>query len=529
MKKIVSIFMALVMLASSGMINIFYAADVTYSLSAEEQDIYLKGTYKRNIKTVPAGADTSSAVWFSSDESVASVESDGTVHANAKGTATIIVEIGSDTFTYRVRVVNPTLGDKAKSLYLGTQYTLSVKGGSGKVRWKTSDRKIATVKNGVVTAKKPGKATITATRNGVTMQCKITVLKPALKKAKVNLQLGQKARLKVLGGTEKPKWTSSNPSVVYVNANGAVKGRKLGKATITATVNGYKLTCRVNVYSHMLSRSSLTLEAGSSQKLTVTGGSGKVTWKSANPKVASVNANGVVTGKSAGTTTVTATKNGFKLNCKVTVRVTNLEPPVGKENIVEAYCDAVNKAKNESNFKLHFVSDPTFTITRSNDIKNKILYTLLLEGFFADVDKTYTVKDGKIDGKKKPTAVIAPLGQACKLDPSGVARASATKSGSGYIIEMTLVKEKAFFSGTGSNTCVYNKAVSMPINLSALQIADDDDFSKITVTYTGTKVKAKIDNRGRLLSLVVTAPQTFRVDTDFSADITDRDTYTFSY
>ncbi len=521
--------MVLVMLASSGLLNVFEAADVTYSLTTEEQDIFLGQTYQRKIKTVPAGADTSFAVWLSSDESVASVDEDGTVHANQKGTAVIMVEIGSETFSYRVRVVNPILSDKTKSLYFGQTYTLSVRGGNGKVRWKSSNRKVATVKNGVITTKKPGKAVITATRNGLEMQCKLTVLKPALKNAKVNLQLSQKARLKVLGGTEKPKWKSSNPSVVYVNANGAVKGRKVGKATVTATVNGYTLSCKVAVYSHMLSRSSLTLEAGSSQMLTVSGGSGKVAWKSSNPKVATVNAKGVVTGKSSGTATITATKNGFKLNCKVTVRVTNLEPPTGKANIVEAYCDAVNKAKSATDFKLNAVSDPVFTITRSTDTKNKIIYTILLETFFSDSNKTYTVKDGTIDGKKKPTSVIPPLYQNCKLDPAGVAKASAKKDGSGYLIELKLVKEQAHFSGTGANTCVYNKAVSMPINLSVLQIADDDDFSKITVTYTGTTVSAKIDNRGRLVKLVVTAPQTFRVDTNFSANITDKDTYIFTY
>lgn len=526
-KRFFAFVLAFVLLLTS--VPFAFASGVTYSLSTEEQDVFINGTYKRKLTTVPAGADTSSAVWLSSDESVAAVDEDGTVHALQKGTAVIMVEIGGETFSYRVCVVEPILSSKTEKLYLGNQTTLTVRGGSGKVRWKTSDKKIATVKNGVVTAKKVGKATITATRNGFTMQCKVTVLKPAFKNTKLNIQLGEKAKLKVNGGTQKPVFKSSDPSIVYVNANGRVLGKKLGKATVTATVDGYTLRCTVTVFSHMLNRSSLTLEAGSSQTLTVIGGSGKTTWKSSNTKVASVNAKGVVTGKSAGTANIIATKNGFNLVCKVTVRVTDIDVPEGKENIVSAYCEAINKAKNTKNFKLRAVSDPSFTITKSGETADRIIYTILLETFFADSDKSYTFKNGKTDGNKSPTAVIPPLYQSCNLSAKGVSSAKAKKDGSGYIIEMNLVKEKAYFSGTGSNSCVHNKAVSMPLNLSVLQIADDDELADITVTYTKTNVVAKIDNRGRITSLVVTAPQIFRVNTNFEAKITDKDTYTFSY
>ena len=136
------------MLFSSGIVNVFFAADVRYYMSEEEQDIFIKGTYKREIKTVPAGADTSFASWLSSDESVATVDGDGTVRARKKGTAVIMAEIGSETFSYRVRVVNPFLSNRQKNIYMGRQYTLSVNGGSGKIKWTTSNKNVATVKNG---------------------------------------------------------------------------------------------------------------------------------------------------------------------------------------------------------------------------------------------------------------------------------------------------------------------------------------------------------------------------------------------
>jgi hypothetical protein len=52
---------------------------------------------------------------------------------------------------------------------------------SSKVTWSTSDKKIATVKNGKVTAKKAGTCIIVAKANGKTVKCKITVKKAVTK------------------------------------------------------------------------------------------------------------------------------------------------------------------------------------------------------------------------------------------------------------------------------------------------------------------------------------------------------------
>lgn len=52
----------------------------------------------------------------------------------------------------------------------------------------------------------------------------------------------------------------------------------------------------------------------------VTGSSKKVTWKSGNSQIAAVNSSGRVTGKRAGTVTITATAGGKTAKCKVTVK-----------------------------------------------------------------------------------------------------------------------------------------------------------------------------------------------------------------
>ena len=63
------------------------------------------------------------------------------------------------------------------TLVVNRTVKLKVKGTKKKVKWTTSNKKVATVsKKGVVTAKKPGKATITAKVGKKKYKCKITVI-----------------------------------------------------------------------------------------------------------------------------------------------------------------------------------------------------------------------------------------------------------------------------------------------------------------------------------------------------------------
>ncbi len=68
-----------------------------------------------------------------------------------------------------------------------------------------------------------------------------------------------------------------------------------------------------------LNKKSITLEAGKTEKLAVTGTMATATWKSSNKKIASVSAKGIVKGIKAGSATITVTVNKTKLTCSVTV------------------------------------------------------------------------------------------------------------------------------------------------------------------------------------------------------------------
>lgn len=71
--------------------------------------------------------------------------------------------------------------------------------------------------------------------------------KVRINKKKVTIYTGKTVKLKIKGTTKRAKWISSNKKVATVNKKGQVKGKKAGKATITAKVGKKKYKCKVIV------------------------------------------------------------------------------------------------------------------------------------------------------------------------------------------------------------------------------------------------------------------------------------------
>ena len=121
-------------------------------------------------------------------------------------------------------------------------------------------------------------------------------------------------------------WSSNNEAVATVDVNGTVTAKSAGTAVITATsTNGKSAGCTVTVEKKQipvtevrLSESTVGIVEGSTYKLTATvlpentTDSKNVSWSSNNEAVATVDANGTVTAKSAGTAVITATSTNGK-------------------------------------------------------------------------------------------------------------------------------------------------------------------------------------------------------------------------
>jgi len=101
--------------------------------------------------------------WSSSDASVASV-ADGKVTTLKAGTCTVTATLNDGSLTCGVTVTDPAaISRNSLSLNVGMAGELTVSGLVGRsVTWSSSDKRIATVKAGRVTAVKAGKCTIIA-------------------------------------------------------------------------------------------------------------------------------------------------------------------------------------------------------------------------------------------------------------------------------------------------------------------------------------------------------------------------------
>lgn len=140
------------------------------------------------------------------------------------------------------------------------------------------------------------------------------------------------ATIAPLDATDPIEWSSSNPAVARVDANGTVTAVKAGTATITVQVSGLSASCEVTVWQPVtsidLNRQAFSVEAAEGRQLVPTvlpadATNKTVIWSSSNPAVASVNAQtGAVTAVAEGTCTITATAAdgaGATRSCTVTV------------------------------------------------------------------------------------------------------------------------------------------------------------------------------------------------------------------
>ena len=217
------------------------------------------------------------------------------------------------------------------------------------VSWSSSDRSVATVdKTGTVQGLKPGTATVTATAEGKSGTCAVTVKAKAVNVTEVTLDKTEltltEGETETLTATVKPDnadnrkvtWISDKTDVATVGGAGKVTAVKAGEAVVTVTTEdgGKTATCKVtvkakavNVTEVTLDKTELTLTEGETETLTATvkpdnADNRKVTWISDKTDVATVGGAGKVTAVKAGEAVVTVTTEdgGKTATCKVTVK-----------------------------------------------------------------------------------------------------------------------------------------------------------------------------------------------------------------
>lgn len=252
-------------------------------LDRDEVTMHVGDSVKLTAAVQPANVPAN-VMWKSMKPDIATVDQNGMVKAYEMGT-TVIMAVTTDgsylmdacVVTVAPVLVNSLTLDQDSvtiALMTGNQVELNAtvmpENASVKaLKWTTSNAKVATVKNGVVTGVGEGNAEITATTtdgSNLSATCKVRVLEAwvesiVIKPKDLFMKPEQKDTLEVVilptqATIKAVKWTSSNNKVVTVT-DGVVIAVGVGQADITATATdgtGVTGTCHVTVTSDDVTR-----------------------------------------------------------------------------------------------------------------------------------------------------------------------------------------------------------------------------------------------------------------------------------
>ena len=311
----------------------------------------------------PTTAYNKEMKWSVADSGIAKVEASGVSNAKVTGVkvgTTMVTGTSVDggfSISYLIDVIakptpdntKVTVSPTTKYLKLGKSFyiTASVTGSSNKkVKWTTSNKKVATVSSGgKVKGKKIGTAYIKATAkdgSGAYARCKVRVVrkvtKVTLNKYTGRLLIGNTMKLKA---TVKPKkatiksvsWSSNNKAIATVSSTGRVLGVGEGIVKIKAKAkdgSGKSATCIIRVSEPIeatgitVANSEITVAKGRTAQSGITlnpsNSTTGIKYYSDNPKVATVNKYGKITTKRAGQATIYGkTSTGLYGYCDVLV------------------------------------------------------------------------------------------------------------------------------------------------------------------------------------------------------------------
>ncbi|MBQ5905178.1 MAG: Ig-like domain-containing protein, partial [Clostridia bacterium] len=379
--------------------------------------VYMGDTFKISASARPTNANDRKLTIKVGNSKIIDLKS-GVITPKAVGKTTITVSTSNGvtakcTVTVKQHVESVKLNKTSLTLVRGKTYTLvptvnpSTANEKG-VTFTSSDENVVTVSSkGVITAVKGGTATITvkSKENNKTASCKVTVREPvtgvSLSKSEATMFVSSKLTLKATIAPEdaynkKLTWSTSDKAVATVSSSGVVVATGSGKAVITVKTadGGFTAKCEITVNRKAekveLNEKSIVINKGEAftlveNVLPYDCYNKNVTWSSSDEKVAVVN-NGTVSGINTGKAVITVKTEdgGFTAQCEVQVN-----EPVG----------SVKLSKNE--ITLHNGETDTLTATvfpENADNKNVT--------WSSSDEKVATVKDGKVTGIGKGTAVI---------------------------------------------------------------------------------------------------------------------------
>ena len=327
---------------------VWSSSDTDVATVTTGEEIALDGTY------LPAGLVTAVG------------EGEAVITASAEGQeAQCVIKVGKKAETDGL-IINPPKVTILKNEKLQLSVT-DAAGNAVIASWSTTDNMVAVVdENNMLEARNPGSAIVTATADGKTGTCEVTVTDEiavesiTLDQTTATVYTRQSEPL-ILTATVTPaevlksksiEWKSTNPTNVLVeriNATQAkVVGLVAGRETISANIGGKSAECQVTVNDGSGGGGSSTLERVSVDPASVTlnldeektlnlvlvPADAEVTiyWESSAASIAKVSmtskTQAKVKGMSVGTATLTAHAGNLTATCAVTVQSSGATVPV---------------------------------------------------------------------------------------------------------------------------------------------------------------------------------------------------------
>lgn len=397
--------------------------ETAVAVSPQSKTVEAGSSFSLTATVLPTSATLKDVTWKSSNESVAVVDSTGVVTAIAGGKCKITATTGYKAFTASCdltvtqKTSGVTIEPGAIEIYKTQKYTLTASvtpstATNKAVTWESSNASVAVVSSaGVVTGVANGTAIITATTvdGGFKAQCTVVV---SDKISVTGIRLSEKSitvnknQVYVLDATVSPTnasnktvvWKSNAPSIATVDQNGVVKGISNGTAVITASTQdgGFEAKCTVVVSQTVtgvtLNSVSARIKIGMSYTLKANivpsdAQNKSVKWESSNPTVASVNANGVVTGRSAGTTTIicTTVEGGKTAYCNVTVytavtgiKINSRKITVAKGNRTIVTATVLPETADDREYTWSSKDESIATVSSSGQVTGKKVGTTII-------------------------------------------------------------------------------------------------------------------------------------------------------
>ena len=173
--------------------------------------------------------------------------------------------------------------------------------------------------------------------------------------------------------------------------------------------------------------------------------------------------------------------------------------PQGKNAIIQAYVNAVNKLKSTPDFKLERTDTLNVQIDEMNPSSMRSLANKIIAGNTKTAPDVYTFVGGSDAASgKSATYVIAPAGKNASLAPTSVTSATATATADdGCTISLVL--------GADTQTLTTPPAklsgVMDVLSVDAMGLPSSAKLDDMTVHYDNSTITATLDNQGRITAM----------------------------